>query len=77
MDDADLTAEHTERETAALIAAARVQASGASMLFPACRYCDEVLTAERQAAGFCSADCRDDFEKARAAAFRAGRLGRP
>lgn len=76
MDDADLTAERTERETAALIAAARVQVSGAAMMFPACRYCDEVLTGERQAAGFCSSDCRDDFEKARAADLRAGRIGR-
>jgi hypothetical protein len=76
MDEADLTAERMEHETAALIAAARAQAVGAAMSFLVCRYCEEVLSKERQACGFCSPECRDDFQKVAAADQRAGRTSR-
>ena len=76
MDEADLTAERMEHETAALIAAARAQAVGAAMSFLVCRYCEEVLPKERQACGFCSLECRDDFQKVAAADQRAGRTSR-
>ena len=76
MDEADLTAERMEHETAALIAAARAQAVGAAMSFSVCRQCEEVLPKERSACGFCSPECRDDFQKVVAANQRAGRINR-
>lgn len=76
MDDADLTTERTEREHAALLAATRAQAARAIVTFSACRQCEETLSEERRAAGFCSAECRDDFEKVAAAVQRSGRVKR-
>lgn len=73
MDEADLTANRMEHETAALIAAARAQAVGVTISYSVCRQCDEALLSERQACGFCSAECRDDFQKVVAADQRAGR----
>lgn len=72
MDDADLTSERSERESAALIAAARAQATGPVIYYARCRQCDEALTEVRSASGFCSSDCRDDFEKFEAALRRTG-----
>ena len=76
MDEADLTAERMEHETAALIAAARAKAVGAAMSYLVCRQCEEVLPKERGACGFCSPACRDDFQKIAAANQRAGRINR-
>jgi hypothetical protein len=76
MDEADLTAERMEHETAALIAAARAQSVAAAVSFLVCRQCEEVLPQERQACGFCSPECRDDFQKIEAANQRAGRVNR-
>ena len=76
MDEADLTAERMEHETAALIAAARAQAVGATISYSVCRQCDEVLPRERNACGLCSPECRDDFQKIAAAHQRAGRSSR-
>lgn len=76
MDDADLTAERMEHETAALIAAARAQAVGTVISYSECRQCEEVLPKDRCAFGFCSPECRDDFQKVAAANLRAGRINR-
>jgi hypothetical protein len=73
MDDVDLTSERSERESAALIAAARAQATGPIIYYSSCRQCDEVLPeARREAGGFCSPECRDDFQKFEAALQRTG-----
>jgi hypothetical protein len=77
MDEADLTAQRMEHETAALIAAARAQAVvGTAISFSMCRQCEEILPKERGACGFCSPECRDDFQKVAAANQRAGRTNR-
>ena len=76
MDEVDVTAERMAHETAALIAAVRAQAAGAAISFSVCRQCEEVLPKERGACGFCSPECRDDFQKVAAANQRAGRIGR-
>jgi hypothetical protein len=77
MDEADRTEDRMEYETAALIAAARAQAVGATIRFAACQQCEEQLSEERTASGFCSPECRDDFQKVVAANQRAGRTTRP
>jgi hypothetical protein len=76
MDEADQTAVRMEHETAALIAAARAQAVGATVRFAVCQQCEEILPKERTACGFCSPECRDDFQKVAAANQRAGRTTR-
>lgn len=73
MDDADLTSERSERESAAMIAAARAQAMGPVIQYSNCRQCDEALAEVRRTSGFCSAECRDDFQKSEAALQRNGR----
>lgn len=72
MDDADLTSERSERESAALIAAARAQAMGPVIHYSRCRQCDEALSDARSTSGFCSSECRDDFQKSEAALQRNG-----
>jgi hypothetical protein len=73
MDEADQTASRMEYETAALIATARARAVASTASFAVCRQCDELLPTERMACGFCSPECRDDFQKVAAADQRAGR----
>jgi len=77
MDDADLTSERSERESAALIAAARAQALGPVIDHSNCRQCDEALPEVRRTSGFCSAECRDDYQKFEAALHRNGRTRGP
>jgi len=72
MDEADLAAQRAEFEES-MRARARAEERIATPLFTECRYCEEPLVAARQAGGFCSAECRDDFEHAQAAALRTGR----
>jgi hypothetical protein len=72
MDEADLAGQRAEFEE---VLRARARASGRipTLMFTECRYCEEPLVTARQAGGFCSAECRDDFEHAQAAALRTGR----
>jgi hypothetical protein len=72
MDEADLTNERLEAENAALIARARLRAARSGFLYTGCRHCDEPLEDARRTSGFCSAECRDDFEKFEAALSRMG-----
>jgi len=71
MDEADLTAQRAEFEEAQL-ARARAAESVATLTFAECRYCEEPLSEARQRGGFCSPECRDDFEHAQAALQRTG-----
>jgi hypothetical protein len=72
MDDADLTGQRTEFEEAQL-AKARAARSVATIDYKECRHCEEALMEARQRGGFCSAECRDDFERTQSAARRIGK----
>lgn len=74
MDDADRSdprmAEETER------AVARIRAAAADeRLFEECRNCGEALPETRRRAGFCDADCRDDWQRRELARLRNGNEG--
>jgi hypothetical protein len=72
MDDADLTDRRAEFEETQL---AKVRAAQciAMLEYKECRHCEEALTEARQRGGFCSAECRDDLERAQAATRRIGK----
>jgi hypothetical protein len=72
MDDADLTDRRAEFEELQL-AKVRAAQSIATLEYKECRQCEEALTEARQRGGFCSAECRDDFEWAQAATRRIGK----
>lgn len=72
MDDADLTGQRAEFEETQL-AKARAAQSVATLDYEECRYCADALTEARRHGGFCSAECRDDFERAQSAARRIGK----
>lgn len=72
MDDADLTDRRAEFEELQL-AKVRAAQSIATLEYKECRHCEEALTEARQRGGFCSAECRDDFEWAQAATRRIGK----
>jgi hypothetical protein len=75
MDEADLTGVRAEFEEAQL-AKARAAKSVVTLVFTECRYCEEPLSEGRQLGGFCSPECRDDFEQAQAALLRTGTVRR-
>lgn len=72
MDDADLTDRRAEFE-ATQVAKVRAAQNIATLEYKECRHCEEALTEARQRGGFCSAECRDDFEHAQSAAHRIGK----
>jgi hypothetical protein len=72
MDEVDMANERLEIERAALIARHRLHAARIPLLYARCRNCDETLDVARRAAGFCSAECRDDFQRLEAAQARRG-----
>jgi hypothetical protein len=71
MDEADLAAQRAEFEEAQL-AKALAAKSVVTLVFAECRFCEEPLSEARQRGGFCSPECRDDFEHAQAALERTG-----
>jgi hypothetical protein len=72
MDEVDLTGQRAEFEETQL-AKARAALSVATLVYNECRHCEEALTEARQRGGFCSAECRDDFQRAQSAARRVGK----
>lgn len=66
-DEADLAQEHIEREMALILAARRK--SDAPEATGECHWCTEAVTNARR---FCDADCRDAWQRSRAARMRSG-----
>jgi hypothetical protein len=69
MDDADRSEPRLAEETAREVARIRAEAS-AARVFEECRNCGEDLPAARRRAGFCDADCRDDWQRRERARLR-------
>jgi hypothetical protein len=72
MDGADLTDQRAGFEETQL-AKVRAAQSIATLEYKECRHCEEALAEARQRGGFCSAECRNDFERVQAATRRNGK----